>query len=445
MISVRGDFGGRGVSFSHGLRENLPQFALLGFINSFVGMMVGLERTVVPLIGEQDFGLASKTAIVSFIVAFGVTKALCNLLAGRLSEKWGRKPVLVLGWVIGLPVPFVIIWAKRWFWFDVANVFLGVNQALCWSMTVNMQVDLAGPAKRGLAVGLNEFSGYLSVGLMAWVSGYIASITALRPQPFYLGIAIVFGGLMLSLFFTRDTLVHARFEAYLQRPSTPQAPSAGDSDPVPTEFSFRQIFALGTWGALPLVLCSQTGLVNNLNDGMAWGIYPLYFAGFGLGVEAIGTIKAVYPATWGVLQLLIGPVSDQWGRKHLIGGGMVVQAAGIWLTVLVNRYPAWVSGALLQGVGTAMVYPTLLAAVGDLARPEWRATCLGVYRFWRDLGYAIGALLAGIIADWLGMAAAIHSIAALTLFSGLLVLLAMPETLPACNPANKRMNLTMKT
>lgn len=405
-----------------GLWENLSQFSLLVLINVFVGMMVGLERTVVPLIGEQEFGLASKTAIVSFIVSFGVTKALCNLFAARISESWGRKKVLVLGWLIGLPVPFIIIFADRWFWFDVANVLLGVNQALCWSMTVIMKVDLVGPKRRGLALGLNEFAGYLAVGFTAWITGYIASIYTLRPHPFYLGIGVAFAGLIFSAFFAKETRGHALLEARLHAAN----PSSMGRKP-----STREIFALASWKHQALFSSSQAGLVNNLNDGMSWGIYPLFFSSFGLGVGPIGTIKAVYPATWGILQVLTGPLSDRLGRKWLIAGGMIVQAGGIWLSVLVPTYPAWLAGAFLQGLGTAMVYPTLLAAIGDVAHPEWRATAMGVYRLWRDLGYAVGALLSGIIADLLGMATAIHVVAALTLLSGLQVALRMDETLPA--------------
>ena len=413
-----------------GLRENLAQFSLLVLINFFVGMMVGLERTVVPLIGEREFGLASKTAIVSFIVAFGVTKAACNLLAGRISETWGRKQVLIFGWLIGLPVPIMIILAGRWIWFDVANVLLGINQALCWSMTVNMKIDLVGPQRRGLALGLNEFAGYLAVGLAAWFTGYIASVYALRPQPFYLGLVVAVLGLVLSTFLVKETLGHARLEARLHVRQHEQSEPTGRAPGQQRLNRLRDIFALTSWRNLALLSCCQAGLVNNLNDGMSWGIYPLFFASFGLGVEAIGTIKAVYPATWGALQVLTGPLSDRWGRKGLIAGGMTVQAGGIWLTVLTHTYPAWIIGALLQGLGTAMVYPALLAAVGDVARPEWRATALGVYRFWRDLGYAVGALLSGLVADLLGMAAAIHAVAVLTLVSGLFVALLMPETLP---------------
>jgi MFS family permease len=392
-----------------GLRENVGQFSLLVLINVFVGMMVGLERTVVPLIGEKEFGLVSKTAIVSFIVSFGVTKAICNLFAARVSETVGRKKVLVVGWLVGLPVPFIIIFANRWFWFDVANVLLGVNQALCWSMTVIMKVDLVGPKRRGLALGLNEFAGYLAVGFTAWITGYIASVYALRPQPFYLGIGVAFAGLLLSLLLAKETRQYAKLEAQLNHASV-GAVSVGENGPSTSHPSMREIFAQASWKNRNLFSCSQAGLVNNLNDGMSWGIYPLFFSGLGLGVAAIGTIKAVYPAAWGALQVF-------------------VQAGAIWLTVAVPKYPAWIVAALLQGVGTAMVYPTLLAAISDVAHPEWRATTMGVYRFWRDLGYAIGALISGIIADLLGMRAAIQVVAVLTLLSGLHVAIRMRETL----------------
>ena len=411
-----------------GLRENVGQFSLLVLVNVFVGMMVGLERTVVPLIGEKEFGLVSKTAIVSFIVSFGVTKAICNLFAARVSETVGRKKVLVVGWLVGLPVPFIIIFANRWFWFDVANVLLGVNQALCWSMTVIMKVDLVGPKRRGLALGLNEFAGYLAVGFTAWITGYIASVYALRPQPFYLGIGVAFAGLLLSLLLAKETRQYAKLEAQLHH-AFAAAVSVGENGPSTSHPSMREIFAQASWKDRNLFSCSQAGLVNNLNDGMSWGIYPLFFSSLGLGVAAIGTIKAVYPAAWGALQVFTGPLSDRWGRKWLIAGGMIVQAGAIWLTVAVPTYPFWIVAALLQGVGTAMVYPTLLAAISDVAHPEWRATTMGVYRFWRDLGYAISALISGIIADLLGMRAAIQVVAALTLLSGLQVAIRMRETL----------------
>ena len=323
----------------------------------------------------------------------------------------------------------MIIFANRWFWFDIANVLLGVNQALCWSMTVIMKVDLVGPRRRGLALGLNEFAGYLAVGFTAWITGYIASVYALRPQPFYLGIGVAFVGLLLSLFFAGETRDHATLEARLHDSSSAETVWSDRHAATLPRLSMRKIFALTSWKDRNLFSCSQAGLINNLNDGMSWGIYPLFFSSLGLGVAAIGTIKAVYPAAWGTLQILTGPLSDRWGRKWLIASGMIVQAAGIWLTVTVPYYPAWIVAALLQGIGTAMVYPTLLAAISDIAHPEWRATTMGVYRFWRDLGYAIGALISGIIADLVGMRVAIQVVAVLTLASGLQVAIRMRETL----------------
>ena len=390
-----------------GLRANLGQFALLVGLNAFVGAMVGLERTVLPLLGEQEFGLTSKTAITSFIVSFGVTKAVLNLVAARLSDRVGRKPILIVGWVFALPVPLLIIYAPAWWWIDVANVLLGANQALAWSMTVNMKIDLVGPKRRGLALGLNECAGYVAVGVMSWVTGYIAASSGLRPAPFYLGIGIAVIGLLTSIAFVRETHGHTRVEA---GPATPTAAP-----------SLARIFYVTSLGNVSLFAACQAGLVNNLNDGMSWGLYPLFFAAHGLDVAHIGVIKAVYPAVWGVLQVATGLLSDRLGRKPLIAWGMIVQAGGIWLTVMVPTFDAWLAGAALQGIGTAMVYPTLLAAITDHAHPTWRASSLGVYRFWRDLGYAVGALVSGIVADALGFAAAIHLVAALTLASGFLV------------------------
>ena len=392
-----------------GLRANLGQFALLVGLNAFVGAMVGLERTVLPLLGEQEFGLTSKTAITSFIVSFGVTKAVLNLVAARLSDRVGRKPILVIGWLFALPVPFLIIHAPSWWWIDLANVLLGANQALAWSMTVVMKIDLVGPKRRGLALGLNEFAGYFAVGVMSWVTGYIAARAGLRPEPFYLGIGIAVVGLLAAIFLVRETHGHARVEA-----------TAVGAEPGATP-SLGRIFYVTSAANVSLFAACQAGLVNNLNDGMSWGLYPLFFAAHGLDVARIGVVKAVYPAVWGLLQIATGGLSDRLGRKALIAWGMVVQAAGIWLTVLVPDYGAWLVGAALQGLGTAMVYPTLLAAITDHTHPTWRASSLGVYRFWRDLGYAVGALVSGIVADTLGFEAAIHLVAVLTLVSGCVV------------------------
>ncbi|MBI2206485.1 MAG: MFS transporter [Candidatus Rokubacteria bacterium] len=382
--------------------------------------MVGLERTVLPLLGEQEFGLASKTAITSFIVSFGVTKAVLNLVAARVADRIGRKPVLVAGWLLGLPVPFLIIHAPAWWWIDAANVLLGANQALAWSMTVVMKIDLVGPRRRGLALGLNEFAGYAAVGMMSWVTGFIASQLGLRPYPFYLGIGIAVVGLVVSIVFVRETRGHVAAE-------TAAMPDARSAD-VPT---LGRIFYVTTIANVSLFAACQAGLVNNLNDGMSWGLFPLFFAAHGLAIARIGVVKATYPLVWGMLQVATGPLSDRVGRRGLIAWGMIVQALGIWITVLVPDFEAWLVGAVLQGAGTAMVYPTLLAAIADHAPPTWRASSLGVYRFWRDLGYAVGALLSGVIADLVSIEAAIHTIAALTFVSGLVVVSTMQPARPA--------------
>ena len=396
------------------MKENWQQFALLILINAFVGGMVGIERTVVPLIGSKEFGITSTTLVVSFIVSFGVVKALANLISGQLADTWGRKRVLVLGWLVGLPVPFIIIWAPSWGWIIAANALLGINQGLAWSMTVIMKVDLVGPKSRGLAVGLNEFAGYLAVGVTAFLTGYLASQYGLRPVPIYLGIGYAVLGGLLSIMLVRDTRDHVRLEA---------SASSKQSTPM----SFRDVFALTSFGDRNLFAASQAGLVNNLNDGMSWGIFPLFFASFGLGVERIGILKAIYPATWGILQIATGPLSDRWGRKGLIVAGMWIQSAGLFLTAATRQFEWWLVGSLFLGLGTAMVYPSLIAAVSDASHPTWRARSLSVYRFWRDLGYAIGALSAGIIADIFGMAWAIGTIATLTFLSGVVVALVMRE------------------
>ena len=376
--------------------------------------MVGIERTVVPLIGSEEFSIASTTIVVSFIVSFGIVKALANLVSGQLADAWGRKRVLVLGWLVGLPVPFMIMWAPSWGWVVAANALLGINQGLAWSMTVLMKVDLVGPKSRGLAVGLNEFAGYLAVGVTAFLTGYLASRYGLRPVPIYLGVGYAVLGAILSITLVRDTREHVRLEA---------AAAAQQSIPA----SFREIFMLTSFRDRNLFAASQAGLVNNLNDGMSWGIFPLFFASFGLGVERIGILKAIYPAIWGILQIATGQLSDRWGRKGLIVAGMWIQSGGLFLTAATRQFEWWLVGSLLLGLGTAMVYPSLIAAVSDASHPTWRARSLSVYRFWRDLGYAIGALSAGIIADIFGMAWAIGSIATLTFLSGMVVALVMRE------------------
>jgi len=398
-----------------GLRANWRQFALLVLINAFVGGMVGIERTVVPLIGSQEFGIASTTLVVSFIVSFGLVKAFANLISGQLADRWGRKRVLVLGWLAGLPVPFMIMAAPTWEWIIAANALLGVSQGFAWSMTVIMKVDLVGPKSRGLAVGLNEFAGYLALGLTALATGYIASLYGLRPAPIYLGVAYAVAGTVLSILLVRDTRGHVALEL-------------SQASVAPSPLSFREVFALTTYKDRNLFAASQAGLVNNLNDGMSWGIFPLFYSAFGLGLERIGLLKAIYPVTQGLLQIATGPLSDRWGRKGLIVAGMWVQAGGLFLTAATRHFEWWVVGSLLLGLGTAMVYPTLIAAVSDASHPTWRARSLSVYRFWRDLGYAIGALAAGLIADMFGLPWAITSIAALTFLSGVVVALVMRES-----------------
>jgi MFS family permease len=388
-----------------GLKENWQQFSLLLLINAFVGGMVGIERTVVPLIGANEFHVESTVLITSFIVSFGVVKALANLVSGQLADSWGRKRVLVAGWLIGLPVPFIIIFAPSWGWVIAANVFLGLSQGFAWSMTVVMKVDLVGPKGRGFAVGLNEFAGYFAVGLTAFLTGYLASRYGLRPVPIYLGVVYAVAGTILSILLVRDTRQHVQLEA--SRAAEPAS-----------ALSFREVFVLTSFKDRNLMAASQAGLVNNLNDGMSWGIFPLFFTTLGLGIERIGILKAVYPIVWGVGQVITGPLSDRWGRKGLIVGGMWVQAAGLFITALGGHFGWWLAGSVLLGVGTAMVYPCLIAAVSDASHPTWRARSLSVYRFWRDLGYAIGALSAGLIADRFGFAAAIIAIGILTFLSG---------------------------
>jgi MFS family permease len=405
-----------------GLRANWQQFTLLIVVNAFVGAMVGLERTVVPLIAGQEFGLLSRTVILSFIISFGVVKALANLAAGAVGDRLGRKRLLVAGWLVGLPVPLLIIWAPSWDWIVLANVLLGVNQGLCWSTTVIMKIDLVGPKQRGLAMGLNEFAGYVAVSLSALATGYLAATYALRPQPFYLGIAFALLGLFFSVFFIRETHDHAREEA---RQATSTSSLSGIEKP-----SFAQILLLTSWRDRALFAASQAGMVNNLNDGMVWGLLPLFLAGAGLGVERIGIIAAVYPGVWGLSQLVTGVLSDQLGRKWLIATGLWVQALGIVLVVVTRGFGWWVGAAALMGLGTALVYPTLLAAVSDVAHPEWRGSAVGVYRLWRDGGYAVGALLSGLLADAFGIPLAIAAIGGLTFLSGMVVAGVMYETLP---------------
>jgi MFS family permease len=398
-----------------GLRANWEQFTLLVAVNAFVGATVGTERVILPLLAEREFGVASRAAILSFIASFGLIKAIANLLAGRMGEHWGRKKVLVAGWLFALPLPVLLLIAPSWRWVVLANVLLGINQGLCWSTTVIMKIDLVGSERRGFAMGLNEASGYLAVSAAAMGSGYIAGWLGFRETLFWMGETIALTGLFLSLAFVRETLHHVHLE-------TRQRSDKAD------QRSFSQILLITSWKDRALFSVSQAGMINNLNDGMAWGLFPLYFASQGLSLERIGFLAALYPAVWGMTQLVTGGLSDRLGRKWMIASGMLVQAMGIFLLIESRTFLLWSVSAVLLGLGTAMVYPTLLAAVGDVAHPAWRASAVGVYRLWRDGGYAVGALLAGSLADLLGVRWAMGAVGALTLLSGLIVATVMYET-----------------
>jgi MFS family permease len=407
-----------------GLRQNLPQFVLLVAVNALVGGMLGQERTVVPLLGKEVFGLPGYTAGLAFILVFGLAKAATNYYAGTWMDRFGRKPVLVAGWLIALPVPLLLIWAPSWGWVIAANVLLGVSQGMTWSTTVVMKIDLVGPARRGLAMGFNEAAGYAAVAVTALATGYLAQAHGLRPAPFLLGIAYAALGLGLSTLAVRETREHARLEAasHVARPD-------GRHDHLHGDLTHRQVFTQTSFREPALSAASQAGLVNNLNDGLAWGIFPIIFATAGLSVAKIGILAAVYPAVWGLGQLVTGGLSDRLGRKWMIASGMLLQAVALAVIAAVDSFGLWALAAALLGAGTAMVYPTLLASIGDVAHPAWRARAVGAYRLWRDAGFAAGALLAGVVADALGVRAAVWVVAALTALSGVVVAVRMYETL----------------
>jgi MFS family permease len=412
-----------GAEIKLGLKENWKQFTLLVLLNCFVGGMVGLERTIVPLIGTEEFRIDSDLVVFSFIIAFGVVKALTNLVSGILADKYTRKKVLVLGWLVGLPVPFLLAWGPGWNWIILANILLGISQGLAWSMTVNMKIDLVGPTKRGFAMGLNEAAGYVAVGLTALLTGYLASQYGLRPQPFYIGIFYTIAGLLLSVLIIKDTRKHAHLES-----SQIKSTSSGEAAHKP---ALLWVFKETTFKNRNLFAVSQAGLINNLNDGMSWGVFPLLFISAGVSLEGVGWIKAIYPVVWGLGQIITGPLADRIGRKPLIVWGMIIQALGHLVIGLELFSPltAGLSGSVLLGIGTAMVYPSMLAAVSDAAHPSWRASSLGVYRFWRDIGYAVGALMAGIVAGLLGMVWAVHVAGIVTFLSGIVVWVRMKETM----------------
>ncbi len=399
-----------------GLRANLLQFSLLVLVNAFVGSMVGIERSILPLVASEEFGITSRSAIFSFLISFGIVKGVSNLFAGRLSDAVGRKKLLVAGWLVGLPVPFLLAWAHSWSWIVIANILLGVNQGLCWSTTVFMKIDLVGPARRGLAIGLNEFAGYAALAGTAFWSASIAANSGLRPYPFYPAIASGILGLVVSLLFVRDTHAHALHEA------------ARDPDPRAGKISMKEVFLKASWRDKNLFSCSQAGFVNNVNDSVAWSAFPLLFASLGFSLSRIGFLTALYPAVWGIGQLGTGLLSDWIGRKWMIAAGLWMQAAGLCLMVIPSRPELFCM--VLLGVGTAMVYPVLLAAVGDNTRPEQRASTVGVYRLWRDLGYAAGAFLSGILADLWGLDQTILAVGVMTALSGGVVAARLSESRP---------------
>lgn len=406
-----------------GLRANLAQFSLLVAVNALVGGMLGQERTVLPLLADQEFHLDAYTAGMTYILAFGLAKAATNYLAGTWSDRYGRKPVLVVGWLVALPVPLLLIWAPSWWWVVAANVLLGVSQGLTWSTTVIMKIDLVGPERRGFAMGLNEAAGYGAVAATALATGYLAAEQGLRPEPFYLGIAFASLGLGLSALFVRETRSHAVAEA-----SAHVLQADGSDAHLHGELTQREVFAQTTLREPALSSACQAGMVNNLNDGLAWGLFPLLFAASGLSVGRIGILAALYPAVWGLGQLGTGALSDRIGRKALIVGGMLTQAVALGIVAASDTFLLWAVGAAVLGAGTAMVYPTLLAVIGDVAHPAWRARSVGIYRLWRDGGFAVGAVLSGVVADLWGVRAAVWTVAALTAASGVLVAVRMYET-----------------
>lgn len=405
-----------------GLQPNIRQFLILVLVNGFVGAMIGLEQTVVPLIGKNEFGIESNAIIVSFIASFGLVKAFLNLFAGNLSDRWGRKNVLVLGWLFGFPVPFILLLAPDWNWIIFANVLLGINQGLAWSMTVNMKIDLVGKERRGLALGLNEFAGYLSVAVVGFLTGYLASTFGLKPYPFYVGIIFAVLGLVFSWIIVRDTRKFTILEI------KNDALESSDNEIKVADLDFKQVFLQTSWKNRTLLSVSQAGLINNLIFGVTWGLFTLYFASFGVGIGEIGFLKALHPGIWGILQLITGSLSDKCGRKILIYPGMIIQGIGIWIVLFTDFMLGWIIGMSLIGVGTALVYPTLLAAISDVAHPKWRATSLGAYRFWRDLGFVFGAIGIGFLADLFGFNIAIQLVAFLAVGSGIFVLAVMKET-----------------
>ncbi len=393
-----------------GLKENWQQFSLLVLVNAFVGGMVGMERSILPQLAEEEFHLAAKTAILSFIVVFGITKALTNYFAGTLANRWGRKKLLILGWIFALPVPFLLIYAPNWSWIIIANVFLGINQGLAWSSTVVMKMDLVGAKNRGFAMGINEAAGYLSVGAVAFLSASIANVYGVRPYPFYIGIVLAIFGLLSSIFLIKDTRGFVQLES--------------ENSSVPL---LSNVFKETTWKNPNLGSISQGGLVNNLNDGMIWGLFPILLLSKGFTVAELAQIIAIYPSVWGLSQLFTGKLADRYAKKSLLFWGMFLQGLAILGFIWAETFLAFASLSVVLGLGTAVVYPTFLAAIADNTHPSQRAQSIGVYRLWRDLGYAVGALLTGILADFWTTNTAIFAIGGITIFSALIILLRMRQ------------------
>jgi len=391
-----------------GLRENWQQFTLLVIVNAFVGAMVGLERTILPKLASETFNIAQSTAILSFIVVFGITKALTNYFMGALADKMGRRNLLIFGWIIGLPIPLILIYAGDWNWIIFANILLGINQGLTWSSTIVMKIDLVGEKNRGLAMGLNESAGYLAVGVVAFLTGYIASHYGIRPYPFYLGIAFALFGLALSVFFVKDTIHHVNKER------TTSSIEKLDN-----------IFWSTTWKNKNLGSISQAGMVNNLNDGMMWGLLPMLLAAKGFSLANIGLIAGLYPIVWGIGQIATGKMADHFNKKTMLFWGMVLQGLVIIMMTFSEEFYQFILLSVLLGVGTAIVYPTFLAAISDYTHPEQRAPSIGVFRLWRDLGYAVGALLSGFIADAFNLSLSVAIIGGLTLISAFIIILRM--------------------
>ncbi|MFQ6019673.1 MAG: MFS transporter [Dehalococcoidia bacterium] len=410
-----------------GIGANLGQFLVQTLLVFFVGMTIGLERTVVPVLAKDEFAIASSSVILSFVFSFGVVKALLNLYGGRLSESWGRRPILILGWLVALPIPLLIIWAPNWWWIVFANLLLGVNQGLAWSMTVTSKMDIVGGRQRGLAIGINESAGYGGVATAAVVTGYLAGAYGLRPVPFVFGMAVIVAALAISLALARETRGHALAEA-----ANPGSPGSGPQPPEPAGPvpRFWDIFRWTSWRDRAMFAVSQAGLIEKFTDTLVWVSFPLFFKARGLSVGEIGLVVGVYGFTWGVLQLATGPLSDKVGRKGPIVLGMWLAGAGVWLTVLVEGMALWMATSALIGLGMALLYPTLLAAVGDASDPQWRGTSLGVYRMWRDSGMAFGALGIGVMSDLFSLSAGFYFTAAAMFASGGIVALRMYETGP---------------